>query len=284
VLKRRAIILVVAAMCAKSIAASPVRAQSPDAPPLSFDVASVKVSHGTPNLHFTATPGALHVTSITIKDLIDVAYEIKEIQLVGAPDWVNTERYDIDTKLDESVAQEEAKLPAAQQATRLHLRLQSLLADRFKLKISHASKDLPIFAIVLAKGGPKFSAASPTPPVAGSKDPQAPPGRMAQGPMPGGQWLLMMNGAPMSQFLLAFGGRSETAGHFVVDETGLTGTYTFNLHWTPANPTALPTESSDPADVSFFTALQEQLGLKVESRKGPVPVIAIDHIERPTEN
>ena len=279
----RTIILAAAAICLTAIAAG-VRAQSPDAPSLSFDVASVKLSRGTPNLHFTATPGALHVTSITIKDLIGVAYEIKEIQLVGAPDWVNSERYDIDTKLDESVAQEEAKLTAAQQATRLHLRLQSLLAGRFKLKISHVSKDLPILAIVLAKGGPKFSAATPTPPVAGSKDPQAPPGRMAQDPMPGGQWLLMMNGAPMSQFLLGFGGRPETAGHFVVDETGLTGTYTFTLHWTPASPSALPTETSDPADVSFFTALQEQLGLKVESRKGPVPVIAIDHIERPTEN
>jgi uncharacterized protein (TIGR03435 family) len=279
----RTIILAAAAICLTAIAAG-VRAQSPDAPSLSFDVASVKLSRGTPNLHFTATPGALHVTSITIKDLIGVAYEIKEIQLVGAPDWVNSERYDIDTKLDESVAQEEAKLTAAQQATRLHLRLQSLLAGRFKLKISHVSKDLPILAIVLAKGGPKFSAATPTPPVAGSKDPQAPPGRMAQGPMPGGQWLLMMNGAPMSQFLLGFGGRPETAGHFVVDETGLTGTYTFTLHWTPASPSALPTETSDPVDVSFFTALQEQLGLKVESRKGPVPVIAIDHIERPTEN
>jgi uncharacterized protein (TIGR03435 family) len=280
----RTIILAAAAICLTAIAAPGVRAQSPDSPALSFDVASVKLSRGTPNLHFTATPGALHVTSITIKDLIDVAYEIKEIQLVGAPDWVNSERYDIDTKLDESVAQEEAKLTAAQQATRLHLRLQSLLADRFKLKISHVSKDLPILAIVLAKGGPKFSEAAPTPPVAGSKDPQAPPGRMAQGPMPGGQWLLMMNGAPMSQFLLGFGGRPETAGHFVVDETGLTGTYTFTLHWTPASSSALPTETSDPADVSFFTALQEQLGLKVESRKGPVPVIAIDHIERPTEN
>jgi uncharacterized protein (TIGR03435 family) len=279
----RTIILAAAAICLTAIAAG-VRAQSPDAPSLSFDVASVKLSRGTPNLHFTATPGALHVTSITIKDLIGVAYEIKEIQLVGAPDWVNSERYDIDTKLDESVAQEEAKLTAAQQATRLHLRLQSLLAGRFKLKISHVSKDLPILAIVLAKGGPKFSAATPTPPVAGSKDPQAPPGRMAQGPMPGGQWLLMMNGAPMSQFLLGFGGRPETAGHFVVDETGLTGTYTFTLHWTPASPSALPTETSDPVDVSFFTALQEQLGLKVESRKGPIPVIAIDYIERPTEN
>jgi uncharacterized protein (TIGR03435 family) len=280
----RTIILGAVAISITTIVASGVLAQSPDALSLSFDVASVKLSHGTPNLHFTATPGALHVTSITIKDLIDVAYEIKEIQLVGAPDWVNSERYDIDTKLDESVAQEEAKLTAAQQATRLHLRLQSLLADRFKLKISHVSKDLPILAIVLAKGGPKFPEAASTPPIAGSKDPQAPPGRMAQGPMPGGQWLLMMNGAPMSQFLLGFGGRPETAGHFVVDETGLAGTYTFTLHWTPASPSALPIETSDPADVSFFTALQEQLGLKVESRKGPVPVIAIDNIERPTEN
>jgi uncharacterized protein (TIGR03435 family) len=269
----------VPAICISATTVSSTRAQSPDAPPLSFDVASIKLSHGTPNLHFTPTPGALHVTSITLKDMIEVAYEIKDPQLVGAPDWVNSERYDIDTKLEDSVAQAEAKFTAAQQASRLHLRLQSLLADRFKLKISRVTKELPIFALVVAKGGPKFSPADPTPPVAGSKDPQAPPGRMAQGPMPGGQWLLMMNGAPMSQFLLGFGSRSETAGHYIIDETGLTGTYTFKLHWTPTNLSDAPAESSDPADVSFFTALQEQLGLKLESRKGPVPAIVVDHIE-----
>ena len=275
---------IIAAMCISAMGGAYVRAQSSNASPLSFDVASVKLNRGTPNLHFTATPGALHVTSITMRDLIEVAYEIKDIQLVGAPDWVSSERYDIDTKLDEAAAQEEAKLSAAQQATRLHLRLQSLLADRFKLKVNHATKELPILALAVAKGGPKFSAAAPTPPVAGSHAPQAPPGRMAQGPMPGGQWSLMMNGAPMSQFLIAFGDRGETAGHFIVDETGLTETYTFTLHWTPANQSALPAEASDPADVSLFTALQEQLGLKVESRKGPVPAIVIERIERPSDN
>jgi uncharacterized protein (TIGR03435 family) len=278
------IVAIALAICMTLIALPGVRAQTADGPALTFDVASVKLNRGTPNLHFTATPGALHVTGITMRDLIEVAYEIKDVQLVGAPDWVSSERYDIDTKLEESVAQEEAKLTAAQQATRLHLRLQSLLADRFKLTVSHVTKELPIFAIVVAKGGPKFSEAAPTPPIAGSHAPQAPPGRMAQGPMPGGQWLLMMNGAPMSQFLIAFGDRGETAGHFIVDETGLTGTYTFTLHWTPENQTAATTPSSDPADVSLFTALQEQLGLKVESRKGPVPAILIDHIERPSEN
>jgi uncharacterized protein (TIGR03435 family) len=284
VLTLRSITVIAAAICLTAIAVPNVRAQSSEASPLSFDVASIKISHGTPNLHFTPTPGALHVTSITIKDLIEVAYEIKDPQLVGAPDWVNSERCDIDAKLDDAIAQAEAKLTPAQQTSRLHLRLQSLLADRFKLKISHVTKDLPIFALVVAKGGPKFSPADPTPPVAGSKDPQAPPGRMAQGPMPGGQWLLMMNGAPMSQFLLGFGSRSETAGHYIVDETGLTGTYTFKLHWSPANLSDAPAESSDPGDVSIFTALQEQLGLKLESRKGPVPAIVIDHIEQPTEN
>jgi uncharacterized protein (TIGR03435 family) len=262
-----------------------VHAQSAAAPQLTFDVASVKLNHGAPNLHFTASPnGSLHVTTITIKDLINVAYDIKDPQLIGAPDWVNTERCDIDAKLDDAAAQEEAKLPPAERTARLHLRLQSLLADRFKLTVSHETKDLPIFALVVAKGGPKFSPASPTPSVAGSHDPQAPPGRMAQGPMPTGQWLLMMNGAPMSQLILGLGGRSETAGHFITDETGLTATYTFTLHWTPTNVSDAPSASSDPADVSLFTALQEQLGLKLESRKGPVPAIVVQHIERPSEN
>jgi uncharacterized protein (TIGR03435 family) len=275
--------LAAAAICMSVIAVPHAHAQS--AAPLSFDVASIKLNHGTPNLHFTPSPsGSLHVTSITIKDLINVAYEINDPQLVGAPDWVNTERCDIDAKLDDAAAQEEAKLSPAQRTARLHLRLQSLLADRFKLTVSHETKELPIFALVVAKGGPKFSPASPTPPVPGSHDPQAPPGRMAQGPMPTGQWLLMMNGAPMSQLLLGLGGRPETAGHFITDETGLTATYTFTMHWTPTNVSDAAAASSDPADVSIFTALQEQVGLKLEARKGPVPAIVVQHIERPTEN
>jgi len=102
--------------------------------------------------------------------------------------------------------------------------------------------------------------------------------------MTGGQWLLMMNGASMSQFLLAFGNRTETAGHLVVDATGLTGTYTLNIRWTPENPRAALAPSPDPADVSLFTALQEQLGIKLEFGKGNVPVVAVVHIERPSEN
>jgi uncharacterized protein (TIGR03435 family) len=222
--------------------------------------------------------------NIRVRELIEIAYEVKDLQILGAPDWVNSERCSIDAKVEDSVAREEAKLSKEQQGERLHLRIRLLLADRFQLKVSRATKELPIFALVVAKGGPKFSAATPTQPVAGSREPQAPPGGLTIGGGGGGQWIVKANGAPMSQLLFAFNGRSETAGRVIVDETGLTGTYTFTLHWTPESLSGGATDSSDPSGVSLFTALQEQLGLKLEARKGPVEIIVIDHIERPSGN
>jgi uncharacterized protein (TIGR03435 family) len=258
-----------------------VRAQSADGPPLSFEVASVKMNQGgSPELHFDDSHGGLHVTNIRIRELIEMAYEIREPQLSGEPAWVNSERCNIDAKVEDSVAREEEKLSRVQQTERLHARMRSLLADRFHLEVIRTKKDLSFFALVVAKGGPKFSATAPVP---GSGDLLGPPGGMSMRTS-GGQWIVKMNGAPMSQLFFALRSQPETAGHVVVDETGLTGSYTFTLHWTPENLGTGAAGSPDPTGVSLFTALQEQLGLKLESRKGPVDVIVIDHIERPSGN
>ncbi|HUK30881.1 MAG TPA: TIGR03435 family protein [Candidatus Acidoferrum sp.] len=261
-----------------------VRAQSADGPSLSFEVASVKMNQGSsPDLHFDDSHGNFHVTNLLIKELIEMAYQIREPQLIGAPAWVNSERCNIDAKVEDSVARDEEKLSKEQQSERLHSRMRSLLADRFQLRVTRTKKELPIFALVVAKGGAKFSPAAPTQLVPGSRDLQAPPGGVVMRTS-GGQWIIAANGAPMSQLLFAFGGRSETAGRLIIDETGLTGTYTFTLHWTPENLGGAATDSSDPTGVSLFTALQEQLGLKLEARKSQVEVIVIDHIERPSGN
>jgi uncharacterized protein (TIGR03435 family) len=259
-------------------------AQTGSVPPLSFEVASVKLNQGgNIDLHFDQSGGGLHVTSIHPKDLIEMAYGIRDPQLEGAPAWISSERYDIEAKLEDSVAREEEKLTADQKSERFHLRLQALLADRFQLKITRSTKELSIFALVVAKGGPKFSPAAPTQPDSGSRDMQAPPGSVAMRTS-GGQWIFKANGAPINQLLFAFGGRPEIEGRVVVDETGLTGTYTFTLHWIAESQSPGTVESSDPSAVSLFSALQEQLGLKLESRKSPLEVIVIDHIEKPSGN
>jgi uncharacterized protein (TIGR03435 family) len=156
--------------------------------------------------------------------------------------------------------------------------LQSLLADRFHLLVSHQSKELPAYALAVAKGGPKFQEAKPD-----DKGPD-----IGVGP---GQ--LTFRACPMATVVTVL---SNQMGRTVVDQTGLKGNYNFTVQWrkdqtmsgmpreqvggVPA-PDAAPLDYSGP---SFFTALQEQLGLKLESTKIPTDVIVIDHIERPTEN
>lgn len=172
--------------------------------------------------------------------------------------------------------------------------IQSLLADRFKLKVSHSTRELPVYALVVAKTGPKLHDAKP-----GDTYPngiKGPDGR----PVGGAGMMRMRPGQLIGQgFSIASlaGLLSQQLGRTVMDQTGLKGNYDFTLQWTsdqrpvamPAGPVGVssgadgvpPSDSSGP---SIFTALQEQLGLKLESTKGPVDIIVIDHIERPSEN
>jgi uncharacterized protein (TIGR03435 family) len=175
--------------------------------------------------------------------------------------------------------------------------LQALLADRFKLALSHETKDLPVYALQVAKNGPKFHESTFKPP---ERPPDSPPPPLGQGtrPMQG----IRMNGRgeltvtyvdlPMFANML-----SRIVGRIVVDKTGLTGKYDFTLKWTPEEgqgpmmpggrgtgpdgAAPAPAESSGP---SIFTALQEQLGLKLDSEKAPTDVLVIQHVERPSEN
>jgi uncharacterized protein (TIGR03435 family) len=158
------------------------------------------------------------------------------------------------------------------------LLLQSLLADRFGLKVSQQSKELPVYALVVAKGGPRFQQAKP--------EDKRPDIRLGAGQ-------LTFLACPMAIVVAVM---SNQMHRTVLDQTGLKGNYDFAIQWrkdqtmwgmpreprgVDPGPDAAP---PDPSGPSFFTALQEQLGLKLESTKGPVDVIVIDHIERPSEN
>ncbi len=261
-------------------AQAPQAAASPSPAPLpTFDVASIKKStSGELPWGPDFKPGRFIERAQTIILAIAVAYSVYPLRIYGAPGWVNTEKYDIEAKESEAVAEELAKLPPAQAMEKQALMLQSLLVDRFGLKVSHQSKELPVFALVIAKGGPKFHEAKPD-----EKGPD----------VGGGAGQLTFTACPMSIVVTVM---TNTMHQMVIDQTGLKGNYDFTIEWRkdqtmsgmPREPRggdpgsdAAPPDSSGP---SFSTALQEQLGLKLESTKAPVDVIAIDHIDRPTEN
>jgi uncharacterized protein (TIGR03435 family) len=268
--------------------------QTTSAPLPSFEVASIKPNRSGENRTNIMFPsGRFATTNAGIKRLIAFAYNVRDFQVSGGPSWADSEKYDIDAKVEDSLAGSLEKLPIEQQADQIRLMVQSLLADRFKLRVSHTTKVLPVYALVIAKRGPKLKEAKPgdTYPN-GIKGPDgvARPGMMR---MIGrsdltGQGVSMEILARQLAFLL---------GLTVLDQTGLKGNYDFALQWTPEQKTAVmfkgaedgnpgpanapPVDSSGP---SLFTAIQEQLGLKLESTKGPVDIIVIDHIERPSEN
>jgi uncharacterized protein (TIGR03435 family) len=172
------------------------------------------------------------------------------------------------------------------------LMVQGLLADRFQLKVSHATKDLPVYALVVAKNGPKLHEAKPGdtyPNGIRGLDGVAHPGMMRMGP---GQ--LTGQALEMGALTTVL---SQQLGRTILDHTGLKGQYDISLQWTPdvgegmmfggpAGPkppgeNPAPPESTGP---SIYTALQEQLGLKLDSTKGPVEIVVVDRVEQPSEN
>jgi uncharacterized protein (TIGR03435 family) len=311
-----------------------------------FEVASVKPAEPQTGMGIrvmmrggpgSADPGQLTYTNVTLKNVLMNAYAVKGYQLNG-PKWLDSERFDI-----------VAKIPKAATKEQFQLMLQNLLAERFKLTLHHETKDLPMYALVVGKGGPKLkesveddaTAAGATPQggAAGPGGPSAfappppppppPPGSDGAGPVMGrlkvgadgmpqlpagmgknNMMMIVMNG----RMRLMASHRSMSAlaemlgnqlGRPVVDATELKANYDFNLDFAPDGmngpmgmmPPPPPqhdggpgggapmASASDPGGPSIFTALQEQLGLKLEQRKGPVDLLVIDRLEKaPTEN
>jgi uncharacterized protein (TIGR03435 family) len=256
-------------------------------------VASIKPDHsGAQQIMIMFRPGTFTTKGTTVKLLITIAYGVKEFQVSGGPGWINTDRFDVDAKMSDTEVEYLNKLPPDQQNTRMGLMVQGLLADRFQLKVSHATKDLPVYALVVAKNGPKLHEAKPGdtyPNGIKGLDGVAHPGMMRMGP---GQ--LTGQALQMGQVATLL---SQMLGRDILDHTGLKGQYDVNLQWTPdvgegmmlggpAGPkppgdNPAPPESTGP---SIYTALQEQLGLKLDSTKGPVEIVVVDHVEQPSEN
>jgi len=240
------------------------------------------------------SPGKFNTQNEPLMGLIKFAYNLKsDDQLLGAPGWIGSKGFDIDAKEDAAFVEEAKTLPPEQRIARIKLMVQALLAERFHLQVNRETRELPVYALVVAKGGPKMTATpapdlsrtSATPPAPG--DPPA--RRRGSGVRSIGHGDLTGLAATMDLLTSVLSNQPETSGRLVVDKTGLTGNYDWTLKWTPEKSESTVgggsgAASAEEAGPSFFTAIQEQLGLKLESQKAPVPVVVIAHIELPDAN
>ncbi|MGH9574740.1 MAG: M56 family metallopeptidase [Candidatus Acidiferrales bacterium] len=264
-----------------------------DGKPLpSFEVASIK--SGDPSERGrgfgSPDPSQFRVINMTARGMVEFVYGLKDFQLVGGPDWANSKIYNINAKVEDSIAKSMQGMSRQERQRQQRMMLHSLLNDRFKLSVSHVTKDEPEYALVVAKGVPKLTPTTWVAPAPGASGTQVPPGK--------GPHLLLNNGnisavnQPVSGLadLLAF--MPEIEGRLVVDHTGITGNYDYNVTFSSQaldrkfaqEAGAPPPVEVDDSGPSIFTALEEQLGLKLEMTKGPVDIYTIEHIEEPSEN
>jgi uncharacterized protein (TIGR03435 family) len=215
----------------------------------------------------------------SVKDMIQYSYDLKETQVLGLPKWIDSERYDVEATVEDSEIAKEQNMTDEQRTSLMRLRVQDLLANRFGLRVHHSVKNLPVLALVVAKGGPRFSEAKELSHPAADTD--GPSVRMSAN---GNQWVLDFRNASLHYLILALSGQPEITGRVLVDKTGLTGGYTFKLQWQQQDLTGAGLAGSELPGATLYTALREQLGLKLDSQNGPVDVLVIDHIERPSEN
>jgi uncharacterized protein (TIGR03435 family) len=243
-----------------------------------FDVASIKPVKG--DCKVPVSMGVGYGTAlercVTLKMLVTVAYQLQSFQISGGPGWIDSDRYDLDAKAED----------AKSGPDKSRLMLQTLLADRFKLTLHREMKQSPVYELVLARGGPKIKLSSDqdSPEVNG---PSQPGGGPNHGGIRMGAGSLIGNAAKLALFAKIL---SQRLNRPIVDKTNLAGRYDIQLTWTPGvgeNPFGPGGYSLPPSDSdgpSVFAAIQEQLGLKLESARAPVEVWVVDRAERPTEN
>jgi uncharacterized protein (TIGR03435 family) len=230
-----------------------------------FEVASVKPSD--PNSQGTHTDfqtGTFHATGVTAKLCIILAYDIQAFQVAGGPGWIANDRYDIVAKAPAGQVKA-ARDPA--RIVQMRTGLQALLADRFQLTIHRETKLMPAYVLVAAKNGFKLKEVPDN-------------GRGTN--VAANSTHSNLKAQQISMESLA-SNLSWLLNSPVVNMTGIQGVFDLTLQWTP-DEGAGPADPAAPAGPSIFTALQEQLGLKLETQKAPVEMIVIDRIEKPTEN
>ena len=246
-------------------------AETKDASPV-FDVVAIhenrKDPSGRSHIWSSATEGDFRTENVTAMGLLQWAYNLPDSRIRGGPPWMRSARFDIDARADPAVDDRLRSLDAAQAREIERGMVRSLLADRFGLKAHEESHVEPVYDLVVAKGGPKFQVAQ----VNGTT-------------INGGKGQMHVAGSDHTLALLAEQ-LARLVGRVVVDKTGMDGRFDLTLAWTPDDPSAGASASSidGGGGPSIFTALQEQLGLKLKPAKGPVPILVVDQMERPSQN
>jgi uncharacterized protein (TIGR03435 family) len=216
-----------------------------------FEVVSIKPADPAAPGHMAQlTPGGFRGRNLRLFELIMNAWHLNQDQLIGGPKWLETAGWDID-----------ARFPAGTGPAESPQMMQAMLADRFRLLTHRETRMLPVYALTVAKSGIKLRAGD------------------GRGGMSAGPRLIRYGSGTMGELASQL---SSYLGREVIDQTGITGQYAISLSFAPVDPGA-GDATQDPAP-SIFQALQDQAGLKLESTKGPVEVLVIDHAERPTPN
>jgi uncharacterized protein (TIGR03435 family) len=279
-------------------------AQTPQsAPPPAFEVASIKPNNsGDGRVMMQNQPGRYIATNVTLRLLIRNAYQLQDFQITGGPSWLASDHFDINAKVPDEFRAMAPPAPGSGPGP-LQLMIRSLLAERFKLVVHNETKESPIYALILARSDGKLGPGLKKSNVdcaalfaagrarGGAMPPPPQPGERMQCGMRIGPGNLMGGGALMPQFANTLG---MFAGRIVVDRTGLEGAYDVDLTWTPDQmpqrppgagdgPPQINGVAVDPNGPSLFTAVQEQLGLKLDSQRGPVEMLVIDRAEKPVE-
>jgi bla regulator protein BlaR1 len=251
-----------------------------------FEQASIKPSHTADKIsHLETRPDGLTDSNVTVRELIEYAYGVQSYQIASVEDWIDSERFDVEVKFKPSTTAQVKvftvspdPLPPASGEPALHAKpavllppgqlqvvLKALLADRFHLQLKHESRDQPVYDLVVGTSGAKLTESKSTP--------TAPNGEAiisVRQRIGNGAGELTMNG-PVSALT---GFLSQQLSREVVDKTGLKGTYAVKLQW----------KTNQSATDSITAALQEQLGLNLESQQGPVEMLTIEQIEKPSED
>jgi uncharacterized protein (TIGR03435 family) len=293
---KKHMIQLTAAVVALAMAAGLVFSQN-SAARLSFEAVSIKPNNSGSGSSGTSTnQGRLRATNVTPKQLIMAAYRVQDFQVIGGPDWINTDRFDVQAKAEDgAVPDTRNQRDEPDKLGPLELMMQSLLADRFQLSLNHETRELPVYTLSIAKDGPKIKPVStdqkketePLPKASGPPQGAVGPGSMSTN-VNRTKGEMNANAVPIGRFVSAL---SRQLRRPVIDQTNLQELYTIHLEWTPdtaltagLNPTGGDAPSADPAGPSLFTAIQEQLGLKLAAAKGPVEVLVIRTVQKPSEN
>jgi uncharacterized protein (TIGR03435 family) len=247
----RAAILLLAA---ESCLGQSVPTMVADADP-TFEVATIKPSLPDEQRSVVVQGTRLVTADTSLVDLMMFAYGVHSLQIVDGPEWLRTKKFDV-------VVQ--PSLPGRPSSAQMRSIIQELLADRFKLAFQHAQRELPVYRIVMAKGGPKLT---PT-----TKEERG----TNTAAIGFGEGMMAVNNATLGEFASLMQ-RYVRLDRPIMDHTGIAGRYDFKLSWTPDF-------SQYENAPSLYTAMQEQLGLKLEAVKEPADVLVIDHVEQPSEN